>query len=55
MLAEQLVKTSKLDKVRDAKAELKKAKTLLAEGKRGEAARCAVRSYQMLYYASPSQ
>ena len=50
MLAEQLVKICKEDRVGDAKAELDRAKALLAEGKRGEAARYAVRSYQMLYY-----
>ncbi len=51
MLAEQLTKISRSNNVGDAKKELERARALLAEGRRGEAAKHAVRSYQMLYYA----
>jgi len=50
MLAEQLIKISTSDKVGKAKAELERAMALSAEGKRSEAARYAVRSYQILYF-----
>ncbi len=50
MLAKQLIKISKRDEVEKAKAELDKALALIAEGKRSEAARYAVRSYQLLYF-----
>jgi NAD(P)H-dependent FMN reductase len=50
MLAEQLIKMSKGDKVEKAKVEFDKAITLIADGKRAEAARYAVRSYQVLYF-----
>lgn len=50
MLAEQLIRISEGDKVEEAKAELEKALALKAEGKRGEAARYAVRAYQKLYF-----
>lgn len=53
MLSGQLIKTSKGSKVEKAKAELDKAMALIAEGKRAEAARYAVRSYQILFF-SPS-
>ena len=50
MLARQLIRTSKGSKVERAKGELDKALALIAEGKRSEAARYAVRSYQVLYF-----
>jgi NAD(P)H-dependent FMN reductase len=50
MLAAQLIKISKSDTVEKAKAEFDKATTLIAEGKRVEAARHAVESYQILYF-----
>jgi len=50
MLAQQLVKLSTNDKVGKAKAELEKAITLTAQGKRSDAARHAVKSYQILYF-----
>jgi len=49
MLARQLIKISGGSKAEEAKAELDKALTLIAEGKRTRAARYAVKSYQMLY------
>jgi multimeric flavodoxin WrbA len=52
MLAEQLVKISKGNNVEEAKAELDKARNLIADGKRIEASRHAVRSYQILYFPS---
>ncbi len=50
MLSEQLIKLSEGNKVKKAKTELDKALTLIAEGKRVEAARYAVKSYQLLYF-----
>ena len=50
MLAEQLVKISKGNIVEKAKAELDEARSLIADGKREEASRHAVRSYQTLYF-----
>ena len=50
MLAEQLIRISQGSEVERARGELDKALGLIAEGKRSEAARCAVRSYQVLYY-----
>lgn len=50
MLAEQLIKISKGDKVEKAKAEFDRAMALIEEGKRPEAAKCAVKSYQVLYF-----
>ena len=50
MLAGQLIKISKADKVEKAKAEFEKATALIAEGKRVEASRHAVKSYQILYF-----
>ena len=50
MLAEQLIKISKGNKVENAKVELDKARALIAEGNRLEAAQYAVRSYQILYF-----
>ena len=52
MLAEQLVKTSGGGEVEKAKAELDRALALVAEGKRAEAGRHAVRSYQILFFQS---
>ena len=49
-LAGQLIRISKGDKVEKAKAEYDKAVALIAEGKRAEASRYAVRSYQILYF-----
>lgn len=50
MLANQLIEISEGSKVEEAKAELEKALALIAEGKRTDAARHAVRSYQTLYF-----
>ena len=50
MLANQLIGTSSGSGVEKAKVELDEAMTLLAEGKRAEAARHAVMSYQALFY-----
>ncbi len=50
MLAGQLIKISKANAVEKAKAEFEKATALIAEGKRAEAARHAVKSYQILYF-----
>jgi multimeric flavodoxin WrbA len=50
MLAGQLIKISKGDGVDKAEAELYKATALIAEGKRAEAAKHAVKSYQILYF-----
>lgn len=50
MLAKQLIRISKRSEVEKAKAELDKALALIAEGKRSEAARYPVRSYQILYF-----
>lgn len=50
MLAEQLIRMSEGSEVERAKEELDKALALIAEGKRSEAARYAVRSYQILYF-----
>jgi len=50
MLAGQLIKISKADRVENAKAEFDKATALIAEGRRSEAARHAVKSYQILYF-----
>ena len=50
MLAGQLIKISKSDRVEKAKVEFDKATALIAEGKRPEAARYAVQSYQILYF-----
>jgi len=52
MLAKQLIRISEGSKVEKAKAELDKALALIAEGKRDEAARHAVGSYQILYFSS---
>ena len=38
------------EKVEKARAELEKALTFKAEGKKDDAARCAVKSYQMLFF-----
>lgn len=51
MLASDLVKSSKGEKVDKAKADLDEALSLIDQGKRAEAARYAVRSYQTLYFA----
>jgi hypothetical protein len=50
MLAQQLITMSEGEKVTKARAELENALTFQAEGKTAAAARCAVQSYQMLYY-----
>jgi len=50
MLARQLISIAKGAEADRARAELDKALALIAEGNRGEAARCAVRSYQILYF-----
>lgn len=50
MLAEQLIGMSQGSKAEEARVELDKALALIAEGKRSEAARHAVRSYQILYF-----
>lgn len=50
MLARQLIKISDGTKAKKAKAELDKALALIADGKRAEAARFAVESYQLLYF-----
>lgn len=50
MLAEQLIKISKGNKVEKAKGELDKALSLIGEGKRAEAAQYAVKAYQILYF-----
>ena len=50
MLAGQLIKISKGKKAEEAKKELDKASALIAEGKKTEAAKRAVRSYQILYF-----
>ena len=50
MLSRQLIETSKGSKVERAKEEFDKAISLIAEGKRAEAARYAVRSYQILFF-----
>ena len=52
MLSSQLIKISKGIKVEDAKAELDKAMNLISLGRRDEAARCAVKAYQLLFFAS---
>jgi hypothetical protein len=52
MLAKQLIVISKGKDVTKAKTELDTALTLLTEGKRDEAARHAVTSYQLLFYSS---
>ncbi len=52
MLARQLIRISEGDKVEKAKAELDKAFALIQKDRRVEAARYAVRSYQILYFAS---
>lgn len=51
MLSRQLIKTSKGSQVEKAKEELDKAISLIAEGKRTEAAKHAVRSYQTLFFS----
>jgi NAD(P)H-dependent FMN reductase len=51
MLARQLITTSKGQDVAQAKAELDTALALIADGMRDEAARHAVRSYQLLFYS----
>jgi len=51
MLASDLVKSSKGGKVDKATADLDEALRLIDQGKRAEAARYAVRSYQTLYFA----
>jgi multimeric flavodoxin WrbA len=50
MLASDLVKLSEGGKVEKAKADLQEALRLIDQGKRAEAARHAVRSYQTLYF-----
>ncbi len=50
-LARQLIEISKGDKVEKAKAEFDKATALIVAGKRAEASRHAVKSYQILYYS----
>ena len=50
MLAKDLIKLSKGGDVNKAKKELDEALRLIAEGKRTEAAKHAVRSYQTLYF-----
>ena len=50
MLARDLIKLSKGGDVDKAKADLSEALRLIGEGKRAEAARYAVRSYQTLYF-----
>jgi len=52
MLSRQLIKTSKGSKVEKARAEFDKAMSLIDEGKRAEAAKYAVRSYQTLFFSS---
>jgi multimeric flavodoxin WrbA len=52
MLAKQLIAISEGKDVTKAKTELDTALTLLTEGKRDEAARHAVTSYQLLFYSS---
>lgn len=52
MLAEQLIGISQGSEVQKAKGELDEALALIAEGKRDEAARYAVRSYQTLYFSA---
>ena len=54
MLSGQLIKTSKGSKVEKAKVELDKAMALIAEGKRAEAARYVVRSYETLFFSLAS-
>ena len=51
MLAEQLIKISAGSIVEEARIELEKALALIDAGKREEAARHAVKSYQLLYFA----
>lgn len=50
MLAEQLIKISEGEKAAKARTELEKALSFKAEGKKDEAARCAVKSYQILFF-----
>jgi multimeric flavodoxin WrbA len=52
MLAGQLIDISEGGDVEDAQAELDRALELVAQGNRSEAARHAVRSYQILYFAA---
>jgi len=49
MLAQQLVALGQGDEIEAARDELRQATTLLAEGKRGEAGRLAVRCYLRLF------
>lgn len=51
MLAGQLINISEGNRVEQAKSQLDRALALMAEGKRSEAARYAVGSYQVLYFA----
>jgi hypothetical protein len=50
MLARQLIQISEENVVEKAKTQLDKALAYLDEGKRDEAARCAVSSYQSLFF-----
>ncbi|MFX0116754.1 MAG: flavodoxin family protein [Candidatus Hodarchaeota archaeon] len=50
MLAEDLIKLSKGGDIDKAKVDLQEALRLMSEGKRAEAAKYAVRSYQTLYF-----
>ena len=50
MLTEQLIKISDGDNVDKAKTELDRAIQFIREEKRSEAARHAVKSYQILYF-----
>jgi multimeric flavodoxin WrbA len=50
MLAESLIRTRKAHDTGQAQIQLDQAKKLIGEGKRSEAARYAVKSYQTLYY-----
>lgn len=51
MLAEQLIRISTGSKAEQAKAELDRALSLIAQGRRSDAGRHAVKAYQILYFA----
>jgi len=51
-LAQQLIRMSEGRKAEEAKDELDRALALIAEDRRSEAARHAVRAYQILYFAA---
>lgn len=50
MLAKQLIRLSDGNEAEKAKTKLDEALKLIAEGKRNEAAECAVNSYQILFF-----